>query len=68
MHILRRGSLGSSPFLFLSLARVHLLYVTNAGEFGIRLGRSEPQTRPFSRGSYSGYYKPAPSVQKSDKN
>ena len=43
MHILRRGSLGSSPFLFLSLARVHLLYVTNAGEFGIRLGRSEPQ-------------------------
>ncbi len=47
IHILRRPSLVRSPFLFRSLARVHLLHVTNAPAFrwGLAASRKPEQTR-----------------------
>ena len=46
IHILRRPSLVRSPFLFRSLARVHLLHVTNAPGFrwGPAAGANPPTT------------------------
>ena len=52
IHILRRPSLVRSPFLFRSLARVHLLHVTNAPGFrwGLAASRKPEQTRLIDYG------------------
>ena len=62
IHILRRPSLVRSPFLFRSLARVHLLHVTNAP--GFRWG---PAAVGPGSGSKPAYYYYAGCFGRNDK-